>query len=245
MSSIQFNFPPESYSAVYTADGTTNANNVEHSSEGICTWRGKNFRPWRPSEFVALGHRPITPPPPPNGALAGRKSADGLPDGKQSAPPMDARKDREVTSASPTFWGLRIKRFLVVAKCNLTDSCDGSASPPTTVRTPPSSLFSCFHCAEANEQTDHLMVNDRRRPWTPATPEESQVRCRPFKKEYARFLKVGKRADGLPDGKQSAPPMDARNNRGITSAWPIYTRLYGDKGFGDLEIGGGKGLGLG
>ncbi|KAH9643353.1 hypothetical protein HF086_008840 [Spodoptera exigua] len=61
MSSIQFNFPPESYSAVYTADGTTNAN--------------------------------------------------------------------------------------VVAKCNLTDSCDGSASPPTTVRTPPSSLFSCFHCA--------------------------------------------------------------------------------------------------
>uniref|UniRef100_A0A2H1WFB2 SFRICE_002495 n=1 Tax=Spodoptera frugiperda TaxID=7108 RepID=A0A2H1WFB2_SPOFR len=30
----------------------------------------------------------------------------------------------------------------------------------------------------------------QRRPWTPATPEEPQVRCRRFKKEYALFLKV-------------------------------------------------------
>ena len=27
---------------------------------------------------------------------------------------------------------------------------------------------------------DRLTVSDHRRPWTPATPEESQVRCCPF-----------------------------------------------------------------
>ena len=32
-----------------------------------------------------------------------------------------------------------------------------------------------------NHQTDHHMVSDYRRSWTPATPEESQARCRPFK----------------------------------------------------------------
>uniref|UniRef100_A0A2H1WCA5 SFRICE_004332 n=1 Tax=Spodoptera frugiperda TaxID=7108 RepID=A0A2H1WCA5_SPOFR len=41
----------------------------------------------------------------------------------------------------------------------------------------------------ANEQTSHLMVSDQRRPWTPVIPEKSQVRCRPFKKDYALFLK--------------------------------------------------------
>ena len=34
---------------------------------------------------------------------------------------------------------------------------------------------------EANELTDRLMVSDHRRPWTPATSEESQVRCRPLR----------------------------------------------------------------
>ena len=42
----------------------------------------------------------------------------------------------------------------------------------------------------AYEQADRLMVRDYCRPWTPATPEETQVRCRPSKKEYALFLKV-------------------------------------------------------
>uniref|UniRef100_A0A2H1WUF2 SFRICE_029102 n=1 Tax=Spodoptera frugiperda TaxID=7108 RepID=A0A2H1WUF2_SPOFR len=37
------------------------------------------------------------------------------------------------------------------------------------------------------------MVSDQRRPWTPAKPEESQKRCRPFKKEYALFLKIQKK----------------------------------------------------
>uniref|UniRef100_A0A2H1VIH7 SFRICE_013128 n=1 Tax=Spodoptera frugiperda TaxID=7108 RepID=A0A2H1VIH7_SPOFR len=37
--------------------------------------------------------------------------------------------------------------------------------------------------------TSHLMVSNQRRSWTFATPEESQVCCRPFKKEYALSLK--------------------------------------------------------
>uniref|UniRef100_A0A2H1WX60 SFRICE_034919 n=1 Tax=Spodoptera frugiperda TaxID=7108 RepID=A0A2H1WX60_SPOFR len=47
--------------------------------------------------------------------------------------------------------------------------------------------------SEANEHSGHLMVGDQRHPWTPVTPEETQVRCRSFKKEYALFLMIQKK----------------------------------------------------
>lgn len=35
--------------------------------------------------------------------------------------------------------------------------------------------------AKADEQTNHLMESDRRRPWTPAKPGIMLIRCLPFK----------------------------------------------------------------
>uniref|UniRef100_A0A2H1VDY0 SFRICE_025023 n=1 Tax=Spodoptera frugiperda TaxID=7108 RepID=A0A2H1VDY0_SPOFR len=46
-----------------------------------------------------------------------------------------------------------------------------------------------------NEQTDHLMVSNCRRPWTPDTPEALQVHCRPsgvFVKLYNDFSRPGR-----------------------------------------------------
>lgn len=34
-----------------------------------------------------------------------------------------------------------------------------------------------------NKQMDHLIISDQRRIWIPATPEDSQMRCRTFKKD--------------------------------------------------------------
>ncbi|CAH0697057.1 unnamed protein product [Spodoptera exigua] len=39
----------------------------------------------------------------------------------------------------------------------------------------------------------------------------------PSQKTVVKQRKVGKRADGLPDGKHSAPPMDTSKNRGVTT----------------------------
>lgn len=41
----------------------------------------------------------------------------------------------------------------------------------------------------ANDQ-GHLMVSDHHSLWTPATPEETQVRCRPFLQESAWYART-------------------------------------------------------
>uniref|UniRef100_A0A2H1WDZ7 SFRICE_020825 n=1 Tax=Spodoptera frugiperda TaxID=7108 RepID=A0A2H1WDZ7_SPOFR len=85
-----------------------------------------------------------------------------------------------------------------------------------------------------NEQTSHLMVSDQRRPWTPATPEESQGRCRPFKKESALFLK--------PVNEQTGHLMVSNRRRPCTLETPValqvrcwlFGGLLGNWGLGRL-----------
>ncbi|KAI8422259.1 hypothetical protein MSG28_006146 [Choristoneura fumiferana] len=69
-----------------------------------------------------------------------------------------------------------------------------------------------IYCEGANEQADRLMVSDYRRPWTPATPEESQVRCRPLRNsQYENFHVEQKGYDQMYDGEDlETPPSPDR-----------------------------------
>uniref|UniRef100_A0A2H1W0I5 SFRICE_011117 n=1 Tax=Spodoptera frugiperda TaxID=7108 RepID=A0A2H1W0I5_SPOFR len=46
------------------------------------------------------------------------------------------------------------------------------------------------------------------------------------------FTQAGKQADGSPDGKQSLPPMEPRNIRGVTCALSAFWGWLGKRGLG-------------
>uniref|UniRef100_A0A2H1WH53 SFRICE_002955 n=1 Tax=Spodoptera frugiperda TaxID=7108 RepID=A0A2H1WH53_SPOFR len=77
---------------------------------------------------------------------------------------------------APRCLPIGLPRFVLAIEADTPGTCHNSAKSKQLTQ-------------KANELAWHFIVCDHRHSWIPATPEESQVRCPPFKKEYALFLK--------------------------------------------------------